>query len=165
MNCQDIKNKIPDLLEGRLSQSEAREVRRHVAQCRICENEVKAYEDVWELLGSWGDAVPEPGYTSRFWTRMALPTSWTQRFLQGFRPVRRRLVPALTAFCVLVIVGSVTWRTFLRSPSARTAEAPLSAEEIEFMENIELVEQYDLVTDMDLIEDWQMIEDWNGQGA
>ncbi len=157
MDCEDIKKLVPLLADG---DSLPEDLRAHFSECEGCRKEMAAYEKTWEMLGSWKDIEPDPGYVSRFWTRLSMKKSWYESpglTLKSFL-WERRLAPVFAVVSIVLVVGVMTWRISMRTLGNETLLTALSTEEIEFAEFIELAENLDVIQDMEFLEDLDVIE-------
>ena len=97
MNCQEIKNKMPDLLNVGLAAAAASRLREHMLSCPSCQEEFQELNETWTRLGILSDEQPGPGLRRDFYRRLescqkelAPPprAGWRQRFariLPGWR--------------------------------------------------------------------------------
>lgn len=160
MECQDIKNMLASFLSGEMADSQADEVRQHLIHCDDCQCEMDAYQQTWEMLEQWTDEEPAPGYVSRFWKRAATERSWWEKFHDAFGDLltMKRLVPAVSVFCALLIIGTLTLRTSqIHQTEAMLTD--LTLEEIEFVENLELAENLELLEKLEVLEGMEILDD------
>ena len=71
MECSEVRKLLPEMSSDSLSKDMQKEVEAHCEACEACRKEARAYEKVWEALGSWTDIEPEPLYKARFWEKAA----------------------------------------------------------------------------------------------
>ena len=166
MDCGNIKKIIPDFLEGALGREGTEDVRAHLSKCPECQRAVAAYEKTWDMLGLCEEVEPDPGYVSRFWSRVSQKTPWYKRIIEAIRPkfsqmLDKRLIPITATVCIVGIVGLFTLKTTVHTQRTETLLTNLSVEEIEFIENIELVENLELIQDIEFYEDLEVIENWD----
>ena len=160
MDCQQTKQRIPEWMDSALSAEEAAVVGQHLARCNECRNEFKNYAKAWNTLKGWSDVEPDPGYVSRFWTRLSLEKPWYERLLANLTPMTadKWLAPSFaTAFLALIIGSIMIYNTSL-VVKTESVISSLSADDIEFVENIELAENLDVIQNIDLLEDLDVIE-------
>ena len=96
MDCETIKTMIPRYQTGELENQQIQDLLNHLQDCPSCHRELKAYEEVWHLLGKWEDQDPDPAYLSRFWTNVSLQAPWHQRIWNVC--ARSLLLPGLSRF-------------------------------------------------------------------
>lgn len=161
MNCQEVRDRVLLFLDGRMPPDRAQEVRDHLAVCRECQKECFDYEKTWESLGIWAREEPPPGFVSRFWQRVARERPWYEKLSDGLRPVlwNRRAVALVTAGCLLVFVGTVTFRSIVRAFQVESVLTELNADEMELVDQLDLVENLDIVESLEFYEDWDYILD------
>jgi len=69
MNCEKVREQIPELLAGRLDQAARESVVEHLETCAACRSEVAELNTVWrgmENLNDPADAAPDPAAKTRF---------------------------------------------------------------------------------------------------
>ena len=69
MNCEKVREQIPELLAARLDQASRESVVEHLESCAGCRSEVAELNTVWrgmENLNDPADASPDPGAKARF---------------------------------------------------------------------------------------------------
>src|SRR5262245_12265359 len=71
MRCEEMSERIPELLAGTLSEADAGALREHVATCAGCAAEVGAMEKLWQGLGELPDEEPSSDLSRRFAARLA----------------------------------------------------------------------------------------------
>jgi anti-sigma factor RsiW len=64
MKCEDLKNLIPEYLQGDLEQFDLDEISSHLFNCPNCREELELFEKSWSLLDSWEEISPSPGFQS-----------------------------------------------------------------------------------------------------
>ncbi|MCR4336849.1 MAG: hypothetical protein NUV91_03490 [Candidatus Omnitrophica bacterium] len=160
MNLEEFKSLIPDFLEGNLSSQDEERMQHFMIQSVEAQKEMDAYKKTWDMLGEWKEIEPDPGYISRFWTRLAQERPWYQKFLEALWDAisNKVVMPVAVAACLVVWVASITLKTTLEVQTTETALTELSGEEFEMMENLELVENYDVIEQMDMLEDTEIID-------
>jgi hypothetical protein len=62
MKCEDLKNIIPEYLEGDLDQFDMDEISSHLFSCTNCRKEVELYEKTWMSLDNWEEISPSSGF-------------------------------------------------------------------------------------------------------
>jgi len=70
MNCDDIRNRLPDLLIGDLAPSERSELEAHVALCPACAEEVLRLSEAWTHLALLPVEKPSPVLSERFYAML-----------------------------------------------------------------------------------------------
>ena len=166
MQCEEVKKLLPNFLDDELKPDEKTDIQVHLSSCEVCQKELKAYRNSWELLKQWSDLEPQPAYLSRFWTELALRTPWYTSFLRELR--LRFLTPKIATVwitaCLLLAVSILIAKHYWQIQEVEMVLTNLPLEEVELIENIELAENYEVIQDMDLLEDLEVLENWeNGK--
>ena len=69
MNCEKVREQIPELLAGRLDQAARERVVEHLESCATCRSEVAELNTVWrgmENLNQPAESAPDPAAKARF---------------------------------------------------------------------------------------------------
>ncbi len=160
MDCQHVREKIALWMDGALANEEAAAVGQHFTGCKSCRDELKAYTKAWNALKSWPDLEPNPGYVSRFWTRLSRQEPWYVRIWKFWKPILtdRFFAPGLATALLVIITASIIFYNTFSATQTETLISSLTADDIEFVENIEIAENYDVIQNIDLLEDLDVIE-------
>ena len=127
MNCDAVRELLPDYTLGTLSDLESADVRRHLRGCASCRSEASALDEGVALFASAAHAEdPPPELKSRVMS--VLEDEWAEA--PQASPTRRRwLIPATVAAAVALAVGSMAWAGLAQIRSDRLAtEARVAAE-------------------------------------
>lgn len=117
MNCSEIIDRLDDYLDGRLDTAEADELRRHLASCSGCTDELDSIRDLRERAA----ALPRSLEPSRdLWPGIASRISEAQVVRGRFG--RRAFLAAAAA--VLIVTSVVTAYLIGRSQAVVIAESP-----------------------------------------
>ena len=112
MNCQEIRKKIPDLLNDGLAAAEASRLRDHLLSCLPCREEFQELNEIWARLGILEEEQPGPELRRNFYRRLEsyqkelIPrqrTEWRHRFAQ-FLPHWQFSAPALRFAAAALII-------------------------------------------------------------
>jgi len=160
MDCQNLKKLIVEFIDKKLQPKENQAVREHLKDCPNCRKELRLYEESWEMLSLLKDEDPDPGYISRFWTRLSTEQSQKERISANIRNAFQmpKWAPALATFSLVVIVGLLSLRNFLQVRETNVALSAMNPEQFEIVENYELIQNFDLIENIDLMEDLEIIE-------
>ena len=71
MNSQHIKNLIPDYLTGELEASESDIIKKHIASCRDCREELENLSEIWIKLGIVPEQQPDGQLKTRFYSMLS----------------------------------------------------------------------------------------------
>ena len=106
MECRETRQRIQDVIDGRLPPGEAEEVRRHLRACAPCAAEEADLARVGDLLRLWsaarvGEREPQ---LSALWTRVRAGIE--QQGSPWYATLLRRwfFVPAAAALAVLILL-------------------------------------------------------------
>jgi len=161
-NCDRIRDRLLDLVEGEMPARQSREAEEHIARCPECAREVRELRDTLVRLRT----LPEPALpdclfddiTATVRRRIAHETpprlpfyqrvaAWL-RDLPGLRPV-----PALSAAAVLGLLLAIGLVRTPRTPQpSPTLEVIAVGESLPIAQNLDILEQFDLLEDLDLLE-------------
>jgi Putative zinc-finger/HEAT repeats len=123
MNCERIREQIPELLADRLDGEARAQLIQHLGGCPACRAEMAELGPVWRGLETMNEAEPSPAMRSRFRETLG---AWQEGFREGRQsPPReaavRRIVPvnrwwqAAAAALLLLAMGAAGGR-FLAAP-------------------------------------------------
>ena len=85
MRCEEMAERIPELLGGELDPAAVAELRAHLATCPGCAAEAAAFERLWDELGAAAEGTPGTELRERFERRLAAEIARE----------RRRVIPFL----------------------------------------------------------------------
>jgi hypothetical protein len=120
MNCQESRERIPDLLQGTVAENEAGRLREHLRSCPACWQEWQELHETWARLGLLPEEQPSQNLRRDFYRRLeALAATerrpWRER-LRSLLPDMRTAPPALRlAAAVLVVTIGFAGGFFLGS--------------------------------------------------
>jgi len=145
MNCLDLRDWIPELLAGQLSEESVRRCEAHLEHCSGCSLELEQIKAVWTELGELPEDDPSPGLRGRFYAMLeeekrragrAERAPWTKRFegwVDSWWP--RRPVVQLAGVAVVLVVGIVAG-TRLESVPRGNGEVSHLRDEVEQMQQM-----------------------------
>lgn len=70
MNCQELRDLIPDYLSGQLVTEALRLFESHLMDCENCRSELEQMESAWVALGDIPDEEPGPELRGRFYAML-----------------------------------------------------------------------------------------------
>ena len=146
MRCEDISQKLPDYLAGRVEPAERVAIEQHLEGCAACLSETEGLASTWRLLGDIPAQAPDsPAMRARLdasiererFAASRAPAPAPRRFL-----VNNPLVTACAATLVLA-VGMVLGRATERAPAAPPDVAALHQElrDLKQMVTLSLMQQ------------------------
>lgn len=142
--CGHIRRELPALLDGELSEDEARPVREHLATCAACEAERRGLARTDAALALW----TLPPFAANLARRVAPP-----------RPARGRLyrIAAAAAAAGVLLAAGVALFTSGPSPAAAPPAELLRAMDVLDPQTLDLLDQdpalIDIARDIDLLDD------------
>lgn len=71
MNSQHIKNLIPDYLTGEVEASESKAIKKHIASCKECREELENLSEIWIKLGVLPEQQPNKQLRTRFYSMLS----------------------------------------------------------------------------------------------
>ncbi len=92
MNCQESRERMPDLLQNGLADDEAGIVREHLRSCPACWQEWQELHETWTRLGILPEEQPGPSLRRDFYRRLETLAATERR---PWRERLRRLLPDL----------------------------------------------------------------------
>jgi hypothetical protein len=134
MNCQEIRKKIPDLLNDGLAAAEASQLRDHLLSCLSCREEFQELNETWTRLGILKEEQPSPELRRDFYRRLEsyqkelIPrqrAQWQQRFAR-FLPHWRFSLPSLRLAAAALIIALVFGAGFFIGTSNKTNSEQLT---------------------------------------
>lgn len=145
MSCSRMKERVLPYMDGRLKESERREVEKHLATCPACRARVEEFRAVSNLLGELPQIEPSPAFDVRVRARVAAEPprqSWWRSWWDSFAPSPRA---ALAASMLLLATVWIASRSSQPTPTL-TQQAD---QEIQMIQNLEVLEDYDVLSNFE----------------
>ncbi len=161
MDCKDTRNFLSLYMEDALDETAREQVAAHLACCAGCRREAEILLKSWEMLGELDEIEPNPFYVSRFYARLAQQRPWHAPWVDAIRSLfaSRRLLPALTALCLVAVIGIGVLQVQLKNhEQERLALAHLDGQDMELLEWFELAENLELIHEIDFLCDLEIIQ-------
>ncbi len=160
MTCEKIQKLLTIYLDNDLQPNDNHIVRTHLLSCQACQNEAKALEKTWALLGEIPEIEPSPNYISRFYTKLSFEKSLYGQFLEKARRfIKSRIfVPSLVAMLAVIVVGVLTFANYQRFEDANRTMASIKDDDVQMLEQLELAQHFDVLEEMDFLEDADVIQ-------
>lgn len=158
MDADQARERIPDYLDNQLSPKELFIFEELMVVDAGLREEVRLHQKTWQLLTEAPLVDPDPGFESRFYTRLANESkssvaSW--RWLpQGLFGIQW----APVAVVLSVVIVLVVWQIGFFSDKGMNL-AKVSEEDLGVIENIELVENFDVIENLDFWLDLERMAD------
>jgi hypothetical protein len=134
MNCEMLKNRLPDLLLDASFRATAEGARAeaHLAECHVCAEELRGLQATMGLLDLWQAPAVSPYFDTRMQTRMreevaAAPAGFWQRLTHGFPLLASlSLKPVIAGvMACAIVIGGATYAgvNFFEQPHSQVAES------------------------------------------
>lgn len=146
MKCREIKKIMFSYLDGELVAAEQELFLRHLQECPACTKLLAEYKQTWQLLGSWENIEPQPGYYERLKARLAERKTWQETLFENLRsmllpkPVFQTVL-ALGIFVIFFFSG----QSYINYQTTQSLLSNMSEQEWEMLANYETVSKMDLV--------------------
>ena len=107
MKSQEKAALLLDYSAGRLKESSARDVERHMAECAACGEFVVSQQALWNAMNEWPAPAVSADFDHRLERRLRETDSgsWIERTMRSIRPVFARPAFALAAVCLIMAAG------------------------------------------------------------
>lgn len=160
MNCKKVQKLIPVYLDAQLEDRKLQAVREHLKDCPHCQKELVLFEKSWDLLSKWEDVEPDPGYISRFWTRLSLERPWYEQLLLNLKEffAMKKKTLAWATVPMVIIVCVLTFSNYLMTLKTNNKLAAMNPQDLELLAELEFVQNFDIIENIDWLEDWEIIE-------
>jgi hypothetical protein len=156
MNCNEIRERMPDLAMGLEEATSA--MQQHLQTCSECAVRLQEFRQTMALLDEWKAPEPSPYFDVRLRARLreeaaAAPAGWMQWFRK----------PALAVSLAVLMVVSVTlFRGGNDGGSPKTAEVIATAEPGTAVGDLQALDKnHELFSDFDVLDELQVQPDVN----
>jgi len=139
-------------LDGELTEAQAAEVKRHLADCTGCRRTLEGLRRADALVRDLPPLAPSAAFDRTFWEKVdALEDQsryrlWARPFFKGWRPVWAGAIAALAVAVMLYFGGT----------------PPPSPEEVYIAEHIEFLEDYEVIGQLEMLENFDTADTTNG---
>jgi len=167
-NCDGIRDRLMDLIEGELTADEHRRIEAHLSQCPECSRQIRALRETLARLRS----LPEPampdglldGFSAAVQRRISeetpprvVPWRRVAAWLSGRSSLAP--VPALSAAAVLGLLLAIGLVRTPRAPQpSPVPEVLVVGETLSIAQNLDVLEQFDILEDLDLLEQLPLLQ-------
>ena len=137
MSCNRMENRILPYVDGRLKESERREVETHLESCAACRLRVNEFRAVTGLLDELPVIEPSAAFDMRVHARVAaepVKRSW----LGWFAPSPR------VAFAASLLVAATVWLGSFSTPT----QPAIAQEDIPVLENYDVLSNFEPLTEL-----------------
>lgn len=107
LKSQEEAAQLLDYCAGRLSETSARDVERHMTECAACTDFVVSQQALWSAMNEWPAPTVSADFDRRLDRRLQETdsASWMERLLQSLRPALARPAFALAAVGLIMAAG------------------------------------------------------------
>ena len=168
MNCNQIRELLPDLAAGMDAGTMQPEVERHITSCSDCAAHLRDFQKTMALLDEWQAPEPSPYFDTRLQARlseerreeMARPaTGWLNWFAWLRRPAWAMSLAAVIFAGALVVGG----RSYISQPETIATKPPslgLPVQPGTAVGDLQALDRNDdLYADFDVLDDLQVQDD------
>ncbi|HXC00445.1 MAG TPA: zf-HC2 domain-containing protein [Terriglobales bacterium] len=164
MNCNQIRELLPDLAAGMNAATTEPEVEKHIASCNDCATHLRDFQKTMALLDEWQAPEPSPYFDTRLQARlreeMARPhaatwLSWLYRPAWGMS-----LAAVLFAGALAIGVGSKSMFSPTEAISTKPPSLTLPVQPGTAVGDLQALERNDdLYADFDVLDQLQVQDD------
>lgn len=160
MPCAQYKKLIPLYMDHQLEAEKRQGLDKHLSACLSCQKEVRAYQQMWELLGDDQEISPQPGFVSRFWTKLALEESTEKSLWDKIKEAigSRRLAYRVATVCMIFIMVGIYLPHYYQQKVTLNTLSSMNESELEMVEDVDFAQHLDVLEDLELYEDFDIIQ-------
>jgi predicted anti-sigma-YlaC factor YlaD len=168
MNCNQIRELLPDLAAGMdgatLTPEPQREVAEHIASCAGCAAHLRDLQKTMALLDEWQAPDPSPYFDTRLQARlreeMARPATGWLNWLDWMRRPVGALSLAAVAFAGALLVGSKSYISQTEAIATKPPSLGLPVQPGTAVGDLQALERNDeLYADFDVLDELQVQDD------
>ena len=166
MNCNQIREQLPDLAAGMDAATMEPEVEKHIASCNDCATHLRDLQKTMALLDEWQAPEPSLYFDTRLQARlreeMARPaTGWLHRFNWLRRPAWAMSLAAVVFVGALVIgIGSRLYIPRTETIATKPPSLGLPVQPGTAVGDLQALERNDeLYADFDVLDELQVQDD------
>jgi anti-sigma factor RsiW len=164
MNCNQIRELLPDLAAGMGAGTMQPEVEKHIASCADCAVHLRDFQKTMALLDEWQAPEPSPYFDTRLQARlreeMARPEPGWLNWLTRLRRPAWAMSLAAVIFAGALVVGG---KTYISQPETIATKPPslgLPVQPGTAVGDLQALERNDeLYADFDVLDDLQVQDD------
>jgi anti-sigma factor RsiW len=166
MNCNQIRERLPDLAAGMDASTREPEVEKHIASCAGCAAHLRDLQKTMALLDEWRAPEPSPYFDTRLQSRlreeMARPASgWLSAGWLGWlrRPAWAMSLAAVI-FAGALLVGSKSYISQTEAIATKPPSLGLPVQPGTAVGDLQALERNDeLYADFDVLDELQVQDD------
>jgi anti-sigma factor RsiW len=166
MNCQEIRELLPDLAAGMNAATLMPEAAEHIASCAACATHLRELQNTMALLDEWQAPEPSPYFDTRMQARlreeMARPQAASLRWLSWMRRPAWAMSLAAVVFAGALAIG-IVGKSYIVEPEAIATKPPslgLPVQPGTAVGDLQALERNDeLYADFDVLDELQVQDD------
>jgi len=137
MNCKRMEERILPYVDGRVKESERREMEAHLAECAACRLRVNEFRAVTGLLDELPQIAPSAAFDARVHARVAAEPM-KQSWWAWFTPSPR------VAFAASLLLLATVWI----GTHSNSNQPAIAQEDIPVLENYDVLSNFEPLTDL-----------------
>ena len=137
MSCKRMEERILPYVDGRVKESERREMEAHLAECAACRLRVNEFRAVTGLLDELPQIEPSAAFDARVHARVAAEPA-KQSWWAWFTPSPR------VAFAASLLLVATVWI----GTHANSDQAAIAQDDIPVLENYDVISNFEPLTDL-----------------
>lgn len=154
MNCEKLKQLLPDFLSDCLDETTRKQVDDHISGCEKCKIEVERFETTWAKLEQFPELEPGPEVENRFYTMLEAykhgmahnhaKLSWSNRLGELLEACWPRRPAYQFAIALLFLVSGLTAGRFMgtgQGPNNEMVEMKKEIQDMRQMVTLSLLNQ------------------------
>jgi len=164
MNCNQIRELLPDLAAGMDASTPEPEVEKHIASCANCAAHLRDLQKTMALLDEWQAPEPSPYFDTRLQARlreeMARPATGWLNWLNWLRRPAWAVALAAVIFAGALLVGSKSYISQTEAIATKPPSLGLPVQPGTAVGDLQALERNDeLYADFDMLDELQVQDD------
>ena len=164
MNCNQIRELLPDLAAGMDASTPEPEVEKHIASCADCAAHLRDLQKTMALLYEWQAPEPSPYFDTRLQARlreeMARPATGWLDWLNWLRRPAWAMSLAAVIFAGALLVGSKSYISQTETIATKPPSLGLPVQPGTAVGDLQALERNDeLYADFDVLDELQVQDD------
>jgi len=164
MNCNQIRELLPDLAAGMDASTPEPEVEKHIASCADCAAHLRDLQKTMALLDEWQAPEPSPYFDTRLQARlreeMARPATGWLDWLNWLRRPAWAMSLAAVIFAGALLVGSKSYISQTETIATKPPSLGLPVQPGTAVGDLQALERNDeLYADFDVLDELQVQDD------
>jgi predicted anti-sigma-YlaC factor YlaD len=164
MNCNQIRELLPNLAAGMDASTPEPEVEKHIASCADCAAHLRDLQKTMALLDEWQAPEPSPYFDTRLQARlreeMARPATGWLNWLNWLRRPAWAMSLAAVIFAGALLVGSKSYISQTETIATKPPSLGLPVQPGTAVGDLQALERNDeLYADFDVLDELQVQDD------